>query len=139
MRNKIIFVLFFLFVSPLFSGVIPDFKPECGPRIISPGDKYNTTFYFVCPYFDDHRPSGAIYSITGMKISNFKQKNDSFPEFLAEKIEEKYGKNENGEYYVGWYDNKYLYWDAGSAPSGIYIWQIESGNEIYTGTVVVAR
>ena len=129
-RNKIIFVLFFLFVSPVFC----QFEYKAAPKIITPNsDSSNDSFYVFYNLPADTRISGKIFNLIGMKMADFRNTGGlGMPGSPVNDPD--YGTAGSTKTWEGC-----LTWDAGSAPAGIYIYQIESGNEIYTGTVVVAR
>jgi len=125
-RNKILTaaVLFFVLAGGLGAGSSVQYK--AAPRIVTPdGNNSNDRFYIFYNLLADTRISGKIFNLLSMKMTNFRNVGGAG----SSDYPDPEGRSWEG----------YLYWDVGSAPSGIYIWQIESGNEIYTGTVVVAR
>lgn len=131
MRNKILMVtvLFFVLVGGMGAGL--NFEYKAAPRIITPdGNNHNDIFYIFYNNPGEVRMSGRVFNLLGMKVGEFidyyavGDSSKDYPEDPDDST-----KNWEG----------YLYWDAGFTPSGIYIYQFEAGNEIYTGTVVVAR
>ncbi|MFH1353200.1 MAG: T9SS type A sorting domain-containing protein [bacterium] len=126
MRNKILMGGVFLLIFA--TGIRAELPPwlSAVPKIVTPdGNNHNDIFYiFYNLPADPGRVSGKVFNLIGMKMADFRNVGGE----AVAKYPEPDGTWEG-----------YLYWDVGSAPSGIYIYQIESGNETYTGTVVVAR
>jgi len=133
-RNKILIAGAFLliFSAGLSAGLPTWLKPA--PKIVTPDrNNSNDRFYIFYNANADQRVSGCIFNLIGMKMASFR--NIGGLGLPGSPVKDpNYDTAGSTKTWEGC-----LTWDAGSAPSGIYIWQVESGNEIYTGTVVVAR
>jgi len=123
-------VLFFVLAGGLGAGL--SFEYKAAPRIVTPdGNSSNDRFYIFYRNIETY-PSGNVFNLIGMKVGSFKNEGETGSNHYYDPQD--VARLPDGEVWEA-----RLYWDVGSVPSGIYIWQIEAGNEIYTGTVVVAR
>ena len=130
MRNKILMtaIIVFALTGRMGAGLVFEYKAS--PRIVTPdGNSSNDRFYIFYRNADP-TPSGSVFNLLGMRVGSFRNEGYTGSNHFQDPAEPPSSP-------LVW--EARLYWDARSAPSGIYIWQIESGNEIYTGTVVVAR
>ncbi|MCD6413493.1 MAG: hypothetical protein J7L54_05050, partial [Elusimicrobia bacterium] len=119
------FIALFL---PVFAPCDPlDFEYRVFQKIIPPnGDGNNDRFFVFYNDNEDLGVSGSIYNVLGMKIAGFKNVGG----MASKTYSDPDGANWEG----------YLYWDPSPDISpGIYIWIVESGGTVRTGTVVVAK
>ncbi len=116
-------IAFAAFFMPADINGLETQNPKKLQKIITPnGDGNNDKFFFFYNDDEDLGVSGSIYNILGMKIADFKNEGGGV-------------KDPNGTEWEG-----YLYWEPSSDISpGIYIWVVESGGTVRTGTVVVAK
>jgi len=125
---KRILLLIFAFAFSAYSQGLK-FEYKAVPRIVSAKGVYNSVFYIFYNNPEDARVSGCIFNLMGMKIANFKNEGDTG--ILLFDDPDAFGGAKEWE--------GRLIWEPRNIPSGIYIWQVEVGNRIYTGTVVVAK
>ncbi|MFH1957927.1 MAG: hypothetical protein ABIJ15_05580 [bacterium] len=135
MRNKILTagVFFLIFSAGTVAGL--NFEYKAAPRIVTPdGNNHNDIFYIFYNNPGEVHMSGKVFNLFGMKVGEFI---DYYAVGDNSKVFPKDPDYDIATSTKTWEGR--LSWAPGSTPSGIYIYQFEAGNEIYTGTVVVAR
>lgn len=90
-------------------------------RLITPnGDGKNDTFIFRYYNPKDSAVTGRIFTLSGAQVAEMKLLNTSPAGYF---------------YDLEWNPNS----GSEKAPGGVYIYQIEAENSVYTGTIVVIR